>query len=244
MVLGPAEDEVGERGRIFAPPGRGWSRARARPDRHTGRVLPAESSSGASTLVRTPTSPRGTSRSCANCRGSVVAPDTWVFPRLRVVAMGWTHALHLCQRVLESVTERTGFLGADNRVVDKARVPEMQPDVHAEYVDNFVAFSQSNGAAANAANSVMRELQRAGLRAHPVESGRGGEALGWFFSSDEPLMAAKPRRLWRVRLAMQHAMRRPTLCGRDVEVLIGHCTHHFLAKRELLSCFSAVYKFM
>lgn len=33
--------------------------------------------------------------------GSSVSPDTWVYPRLQVVAMGWTHVLHLCQRVLQ-----------------------------------------------------------------------------------------------------------------------------------------------
>lgn len=130
-----------------------------------------------------------------------------------------------------------------NRVMAKACVSKMQPVVHAEYVDTFV-FSQTSGAALDVANSVMRELQRAGLRAHPVEGGRGGEALGWFFSAEEPLMSAKPQRLWRVRLALQHAMRRATLCGREIDVLIGHCTHLFLARRELLSCFSPGYKFM
>lgn len=133
--------------------------------------------------------------------GAIVAADTWIYPRLKVVAMGWTHALHLCQMVLETVTERTGFLNKGNRVVDKSRVPMMEPVVHPEYVGNFVAFSQTTGAAAGAADAVARELRRGGLRAHPAETSPGGEALGWFFSRDEPLMSAKPRRLWRVRLA-------------------------------------------
>ena len=61
--------------------------------------------------------------------GTAVGPDAWIFPRLRVLAMGWTHALHCCQKVLEAAAERAPLLSPANRVVDRSPVPSMFPFV-------------------------------------------------------------------------------------------------------------------
>lgn len=50
--------------------------------------------------------------------------------------------------------------------------------------------------------------------------------------------------MWPLRLSLGHALARPTLSGKQVEVLIGRCTHAFLLRRELLACFNAVYAFV
>lgn len=176
--------------------------------------------------------------------GMDVAPTTYVLPRLCVVAMGWTHALHLCQRVLEARADAVPGLDASNRLVDRRRAPSLRPVAHAEYVDNFVAFSQVPGRAGRATLGVEEELRRSSLRAHPVEKSQGGESLGWMLSAEEPIVSAKPRRMWQLRLALGHALSRPTLGGKQVEVLIGHCTHAFLLRKELLACFNAVYAFV
>lgn len=176
--------------------------------------------------------------------GVDVAPTTYAFPRLCVVAMGWTHALHLCQRVLEARADAVPGLDASNRLVDRRRAPGLRPLAHAEYIDNFVAFSHVPGRAGRAALGVEEELRRSGLHAHPIEASQGGELLGWMFSAEEPVVSAKPRRMWRLRLALGHALSRPTLSGKQVEVLIGHCTHAFLLRRELVACFNAVYAFV
>ena len=166
--------------------------------------------------------------------GSQVSPSTLIYPRLCVLAMGWTHALNWCQRVLEDISSRVPGLGVESRIQDRRPPPSLSPVAHSEYVDNFVALSQVPGKARAAALSVAEELRLAGLRAHPVEAGPGGEALGWFFSSERPAVCAKERRVWRIRLALQYALGRPRLSGKDLEVLVGHCTHAFLMRRELL----------
>lgn len=176
--------------------------------------------------------------------GRRVKPDEWIFPRLKVVAMGWTHALYWCQLVLEGATDRVKGLSAENRLLDCTAAPPLPGLVHTEYVDNFVAFSQGTGESQRAATLVKDELERAGLRCHPVVAGAGGETLGWSFASDEPLVSAKPSRIWRLRLALKHALKMPRLTGSQLEVLVGHCTHAFLMRRELLSCFGAVYSFI
>ena len=130
--------------------------------------------------------------------GSSVGRDTLVAPRLRVLAMGWNRALWWCQRVLEETACRVHGLTPDNRVYDHAAVPEIASVVHSGYVDNFIAFSHTGESSHNAALGVFEELQLAGLRAYPVESGPGGEALGWVFSHDGPFLHAKPARIWRL----------------------------------------------
>ncbi|CAK0809251.1 unnamed protein product, partial [Prorocentrum cordatum] len=156
--------------------------------------------------------------------GSQVSPSTLVYPRLCVLAMGWTHALNWCQRVLEDISSRVPGLGVESRIQDRRRPPSLSPVAHSEYVDNFVALSQVPGNARAAARGVAEELRLAGLRAHPVEAGPGGEALGWFFSSER--------------------LGRPKLSGEDLEALVGHCARAFLVRRELLCCFNAVYAFI
>ena len=135
--------------------------------------------------------------------------------------------------------------GPANQLKDKRVAHTLKYGVvHSESVDNFVAFSQGTGAATTAATGVFDELQRSGLAAHPVIAEKGGEALGWFFASDRPIVSAKHRRLWRIRLTLEHVLRRPTLSGKEVEVLIGHITHVFLMRRECLSCLNSVYAFI
>ncbi len=46
---------------------------------------------------------------------------------------------------------------------------------------------------------------------------RGGEALGWTYSADVPVMGGKPQRIWKVRLAGLELLR------------IGSCTGALLA---------------
>ena len=65
---------------------------------------------------------------------------TLVVPRLRVLAMGWSHALWWRHRVLEEIACRVHGLTPDNRVCDHAAVPDITSVVHSEYVDNFIAF--------------------------------------------------------------------------------------------------------
>eukprot|EP00974_Lingulodinium_polyedra_P076156 7374281-Lingulodinium_polyedra.AAC.1 len=60
-----------------------------------------------------------------------------IVPRLCVLAMGWTHALYWCQRVLEEAALHSSLLTHDNQLVDFKRGPDVLNSVaHTEYVDN------------------------------------------------------------------------------------------------------------
>ena len=121
--------------------------------------------------------------------------------------MGWSHALSVCQQILEHQALQVPQLTTENQLRDHQPVPPLDPLCHVEYVDNFVALSQLPGAAQLAAEDVAAQLKGSGLRAHPVETGTGGQTLGWVFASDAPIMAPKLERVWRLRLGIKEALR-------------------------------------
>ena len=51
------------------------------------------------------------------------------------------------------------------------------------------------------------------------------------------------RRMWRIRLSFLHVADRGSATGDELRVLLGHFTWGALVRRELLSIFSAAYRF-
>lgn len=112
----------------------------------------------------------------------------------------------------EHSSGRAPGLAARNKWVDKRKAPLMRPLVQAEYVGNFVAYSRIPGMAGKAALGVAAKRKKMGLRAHLVETSRGGDTLGWLFSCEEPVVAAKPQRTLRLRSVLCQAWCRRPAC--------------------------------
>ena len=72
----------------------------------------------------------------SDLRGVKVSPRCRVYPRLKVLPMGWSHALWWCQAIHQRIVMRAGA-SADNLLEDKACAPSGRC-MHLEYVDNFV----------------------------------------------------------------------------------------------------------
>ena len=162
-------------------------------------------------------------------------PNDLIVPVLKVVPMGWTHALWVCQSCHEVIVDEIPRFAFNPRLVDRQPAPGMDPLVHTEYVDNFVALSQRPGLAFELANEVGQRLRERGLPTHEVEAGRGIETLGWKFSETEPVVKVTAKRLWRLRLATQELLREGRSDGRLIERLVGHYTFVGLLCRGLLS---------
>ena len=171
-------------------------------------------------------------------KGLGVGPHDVVYPCLRVVPMGWTHALWLCQAAHEHVVDCNPYLDPELRCVDRRPVPEMRNYIHTQYVDNFVAFSQESGKARALAEMVGAALNRHGLPTHDVEASKGMETLGWLFAADHPTVRITNKRLWKMRLATLELIRRGRGSGRLIERLVGHFTFAGLIRRGFLSVFS------
>ncbi len=177
------------------------------------------------------------------CDGPV-NPNDMIYPVLKVVPMGWTHALWVCQRCHEMIVDGIPQIVQGPRIVDRQPVPGVEPFVHTEYVDNFVALSQRPGLVFELATAAGKELQSRGLPTHDVEAGVGLDTLGWNFDEHSPKVRVTNKRMWRLRLATLELLKRDRADGRLIEKLVGHFTFAGLLQRGLLSVFQASYAFI
>ena len=173
-----------------------------------------------------------------------VAKNQVVFPVFRVVPMGWSHALWVCQQCHEKVVDSIGSIPPVLRFHDGAPIPAPRPFLHTQYVDNYVAISHEHGIAGRSAHEVAQALNQRGLPTHDVEDDVGGETLGWKFSDTAAQVTMTPRRLWKLRLGVLELLSQGWATGQLVEKLLGHLTFASLLRRELLSCFQATYVFV
>eukprot|EP00435_Cladocopium_sp_Y103_P028683 s382_g7.t1 len=167
-----------------------------------------------------------------------------VYPVFKVVPMGWAQALWLCQRCHEMVVDSIGSIPSSLRFVDGCPIPAVKPFIHTQYVDNFVALSQRPHVAADIASQVGRALNERQLPTHAVEASAGGDTLGWHFDEQQPQVMMTPRRLWKLKMGIEELLDQGWASGKLIEKVVGHLTFAALLRRELLSCFEAVYVFI
>ena len=120
--------------------------------------------------------------------GGPVPPDTPLTPYLRVLPMGWSWALHLCQRVMESIVE--SVVGPSRVLRDRddsltigpapAHVANLKPDFSetdcfnscelacAVYVDNVAVISHSVALAERGSCLIVSALRQVGLTVHEI----------------------------------------------------------------------------
>ena len=98
---------------------------------------------------------------------------------MKVVPMGWTWALYICQKVHERAVHYVG-LSDEVRVVDGEVAPSLESGAHTEYVDNFAALALEPERANSWMRSVKRRLIQLGLPVHDVEDATTDvRLLGW-----------------------------------------------------------------
>ena len=98
--------------------------------------------------------------------------------------------------------------------------------------------------ARGAAQTVDDAFLALGLPTHGVEFSLGGDTLGWTFSEQYAEVSLNPRRCWRYRLGVEEFLRKNWASGEELSIIVGHLAFASLLRRELLSCFSAVYAFI
>ena len=73
--------------------------------------------------------------------GKPISKDTLIYPRLRVVPMGWSHAVNACQTVVSSIILRVPELSEDDFVSDAKPLPSLDKFGVICYVDNMMTMS-------------------------------------------------------------------------------------------------------
>ncbi|CAK9013053.1 Reverse transcriptase domain-containing protein, partial [Durusdinium trenchii] len=160
--------------------------------------------------------------------GQTLQQNQRITPRLAVVAMGWTWALHLCQSIHESLAESAGL-------AEEARIRDRQPPphtacCHTQYVDNLIVIGSQSQAVLEAYHKATEKLKAAGLQVHEEECEKGGKVLGWEITSDALFQPSRSR-AWKVRLAVRQLLARGRCTGSLMEKLVAsvskQCLSHY-----------------
>ncbi|CAK8994560.1 unnamed protein product [Durusdinium trenchii] len=174
-------------------------------------------------------------------QGQALAPGVRVRPRLRVLPMGWSHALWWCQMIHQRIVSRVGAT-EQNSLEDKAVVPDGQC-MHLEYIDNWVVMGTDKDRVSALAGAGVDALRNSGLVVHEVEhASKQIKVLGWEF--DNNIFRPRPIRVWRVRKAFEYLLQRGSCTGRQLEKIVGHANFLCLGRRESLSVFGETYTFI
>ncbi|CAE7231430.1 gag-pro-pol [Symbiodinium sp. CCMP2456] len=173
--------------------------------------------------------------------GTAVSASSFVYPRLKVLPMGWAHALWWCQTIHQAIVASIGA-GPESCLQDKVAAP---PPVcmHLEYVDNFVVLGTCEQEVERLATAGADALRARGLVVHEEERATGSiKVLGWQF--DKSVMRPLPHRVWRVIFAMRRLLDVGVCKGKQLEKVIGHATFIGLGRREVLAVFGESYTFI
>ena len=182
---------------------------------------------------------------CSGRMLGLVGPeaDLQFVPRLAVVPMGWTHALHVCQTIFTSII-REALHDKLPFVDDHAPSCSLRRGVVSCYVDNFGVMSTSAKVCREAVSQDRDLCITRGLEFHEfVEAAEGFEYLGMCGTRDG-IIATKSARRVRLYQALRHARRRGRMSSHQLECLVGHFTSQALLKRESLCMLRAVYCFI
>ncbi|CAK0863616.1 unnamed protein product, partial [Prorocentrum cordatum] len=168
-------------------------------------------------------------------------------PLVTVVPMGWSWALHLRQSALTRALSDVGF-GRDDVILDggcpRPLVAEKDA-VCAGYVGNFCVVSKCAETAASLARAVADLLTARGLPAlefSPAVS--KGVFTGLGIDGASGIIRVRPDRLARTRQAVLGLLKRGRASAGALSALVGHCTWGMILRRDVLSIFNAVYRFI
>lgn len=164
--------------------------------------------------------------------GCSVSPDKMLYPRLKVLPMGWSHALFWCQRLHEHVVNGAGA-SFSSCLQDKTAVPFCNC-MQLEYVDNYVVLGTDPEKVSTLAASGVNALRSKGLVVHEVENASAADGpvqvLGWQFEGTR--IQPVPHRVWRIILAVRHLLKVGVATGKQVEKVVGHAAFISLGRRE------------
>lgn len=150
----------------------------------------------------------------------------------------------ICQQIHHRAARSVG-LSEDTRLRDRHAWQTGESLYHSEYVDKFVAFSNSESKTRDAVSSIVDRLTSLNLPVHEIEHCcTFYNFLGWEVDGKSGTVRPTSRRLWKVRLAIRHLLKVGRASGHDLERLIGHATFLSLIQRPGLSVFGQVYAFM
>ena len=163
--------------------------------------------------------------------------------------MGFSWSLFLAQHINLGKTEEALGEGAQAVTDDADTMVFEGTDAlgYFVYVDNIGVLGLEPGRVDAALDKVVVQLEVAGIKTHErIPATVEIEMLGLVHKKRRVLrvVTISDRRFWKIRDGLTWLLSRRRVSGKQLEILIGHCTWIALLRREVLAIFHAVYKFV
>ena len=177
----------------------------------------------------------------------VAETEGWVWPRCRVVPMGWSWAMYIAQRVHQNICLEASGLTTSRLLVEGRPAPDISNGeaVLIPYADNLNVAGIDEGRVQSIKDTIVARLRGHGFRVHEeTEAGALAQSLGFLIDGSNHCITPIPDRWHKVLQAFSWLASRPRVNGKAVERLLGHAVHFAMLRRELLSVFRALYDFV
>lgn len=171
----------------------------------------------------------------------------WIWPRLRVVPMGWSWAMYFAQRAHQHLCLQATGLGMDRVLVEGRPSPDLSDSEVAliPYADNLNVTGISAQRVQEVKDLIVKKLRDTGFRVHEeTEAQSTVQSLGFLVDGITGAIQPVPERLDRVVRCFAWLGKAPRISGRAIERLLGHAVHLCMFRRELLSIFRSLYDFI
>lgn len=179
--------------------------------------------------------------------GGQASCDGWVWPRLRVVPMGWSWAMWFSQRVHTHICLQSTGLGFDRLLVDGSACPDLSGGEVAllPYADNLNVLGTDQARVQDIKDCIVKGLRDLGFVVHEEQDASNlTQSLGFVIDGKAGVVCPVPERLDRLIKVFRWLSRRPRVSGKALERVLGHATHLCMLRRELLSMFRSCYDFI
>jgi hypothetical protein len=177
--------------------------------------------------------------------GSGVNGQLW--PRLRVVPMGWSWAMYLSQRIHQNLVLESTGLDPSRLLIDGVPPPSLEGGEVAiiPYADNLNVAGLDQDRVQHVKDTVVAKLRATGFRVHEeLDATDTAQSLGFYIDGVSGVVSPIPERLQLVLKAFAWLAKRPRVKGKAVEKLLGHAVHFCMLRRDLLSIFRSLYDFI
>ena len=169
----------------------------------------------------------------------------WVWPRCKIVPMGWSWAMYIAQRVHQHICLEASSLPVTRLLVEGRPAPDLADGEVAliPYADNLNVAGTSEQRVQYVKDAIVARLRHYGFRVHEeTEASTLAQSLGFLIDGRNHCITPIPERWDKVLCSFQWLSTRPRVNG--VERLLGHAVHFATLRRELLSIFRALYDFV
>ncbi|CAE8643896.1 unnamed protein product [Polarella glacialis] len=178
--------------------------------------------------------------------GEAVGAEEMISPCCAALPMGHSWSLYFAQTGNEEIVKGATEMTSANCIeAKKHNVLRKEELLYFVYVDNIIIVGYAQDEVDRALGKVVEALNRVGLETHEEESAKPlAIALGIELDGVKRRTRLTDKRFWRLHAVLTWALRRKKLRGEQLEIILGHCTFAAMVNRNLLSVFSASYKFI